>query len=265
MKYYSIKYKKTDVYFTDSGKGPAIVLLHGFLGSSEIWKDFIKDLSLDYRVVAVDLPGHGKTGNIAIVHSMEMIAETVKAVLNHLKIKKCTMVGHSMGGSVTLAFAELFPFMLNGFGLVHSTAYDDTPEGKKNRDKMVETVRKDRLKFIISFIPNLFPNNDVEKFSVKIKLLQKIASTMSKESVIASLEGMKIRRNRIDVIRNSKVPMLFVIGKKDPRLPFEKVLPQLAECNNGYVTILGNAGHMGFIEAPKEVLHSIRALLRIVK
>ena len=265
MIYNLIKFRKTDVYFTDSGKGPAIVLLHGFLGSSEIWKDFINDLSLDYRVVAVDLPGHGKTGNIAEVHSMELMAESVKAVLNHLKIRKCTMVGHSMGGSVTLAFAELFPSLLNGFGLVHSTAFDDTPEGKVNRDKMIETVRKDRLNFIIGFIPNLFPAESVEKYSVKIKLLQKLASTMSKESVIASLEGMKIRKNRVDVISNSRVPVLFIIGKKDPRLPFEKVLPQLAACNNGYVTILGNVGHMGFIEAPKECLHSIRALLRIVK
>jgi pimeloyl-ACP methyl ester carboxylesterase len=257
-----LKYKNTQIFFTDSGRGKTLVLLHGFLESSEIWKDFSKQLSKEFRIITIDLLGHGKTGNIGEIHTMEMMADAVKFVLNNQMIRKCTMIGHSLGGSVTLAFAEMFPNKLNGFGLFHSTAFDDSPEGKINRDKMVEAVNHNHINFIYSFIPNLFPHETVNKFDDKIKLLQVMASSMSTESIVAALLGMKLRKSRIDVLSNATVPVLFIIGKKDTRLPFEKVLPQLAACNNSSITILGNVGHMGYIEAPEETLYAIKSFLK---
>ena len=88
---------------------------------------------------------------------------------------------------------------------------------------------------------------------------------MTKESVVAALEGMKIRKNRVNILSSSKVPVLFIIGKKDSRQPFEKVLPQLAACNNCSITILGNVGHMGYIEAPKETLYAIKSFANQLK
>lgn len=262
--YHSIKYKNTNIYYTDSGKGKTLVLLHGFLESSEIWNGFSKILSKKLRVITIDLLGHGKTGNIAKIHTMEMMAEAVKFVLTSLKINKCAMIGHSMGGSVTLAFAEMFPSKLTGFGLFHSTAYDDTPEAKTNRDKMIKAVNHNHINFICSFIPGLFHEGTIKKFADKIKLLQEKASSMSKESVVAAIAGMKLRKNRVDVLNKSKVPVLFIIGKKDARLPFEKVLPQLAACNNASITILGNIAHMGYIEAPKECLNAIKSFVNLL-
>jgi len=254
----SIKYKNTSVNYTDEGKGKVLVLLHGFLESLEIWNDFSNELSKDFRVITIDLLGHGKTGDIDKIHTMEMMAEAVKFVLDTLKIDKCTMVGHSMGGSVTLAFAEMFPEQLNGFGLFHSTAYDDSPEVKINRNRMIEAVNNNHIGFINSFIPNLFPPETVNNFTDKIINLQRLAGSMHKDSINAAINGMKLRRNRLDVISNSKVPVLFIIGKKDSRQPFEKVLPQIAASNNSTVIILGNVGHMGHIESPKETIYAIK-------
>lgn len=254
-----ITFKNTPVHFTDNGKGKAIVLLHGFLGAAEIWVPFTRVLSKEYRIVTIDLPGHGLTGNISAVHSMELMAETVKAVLDNLRIKKCCLIGHSMGGSVTLAFAELFPAMLTGFGLFHSTSYDDSPEVKLNRDKMVEAVKSNHIQFVCSFIPNLFAPENAEKCGIQIKHLQDLASGMSKEAIIASLVGMKERKNRVDILAGSKVPVLFIIGKKDTRQPFDRVMPQLAVCENATVKILGSVAHMGFIEDVKSCIHTVKA------
>ena len=85
-----------------SSNGPCIVLLHGFLESLCIWDEFVNELSKDFKVLTIDLPGHGKTENFSEVHTMEFMAETVKAVLEHLKIEKCVLIGHSMGGYVRL-------------------------------------------------------------------------------------------------------------------------------------------------------------------
>src|SRR5689334_22537641 len=102
-------FKKDKVTFSDTGKGRVVVLLHGFLGSHEIWKDTIDDLSKSYRVIAIDLPGHGNTANFGYAHSMELMAKCVKTVMDFLKVKKYVIIGHSMGGYVALAFADLFP------------------------------------------------------------------------------------------------------------------------------------------------------------
>ena len=93
-----IVYKNTKVYYSDQGKGPAVVLLHGFLENSSMWSNLIPHLLKRNRVVTIDLLGHGKTGCIGYVHSMELMAEVVNAVLKHLRLRRIQLIGHSMGG-----------------------------------------------------------------------------------------------------------------------------------------------------------------------
>ena len=119
-------FKKGTVTFSDTGKGRAIVLLHGFLGSHQIWEHTIAELSKSYRVIAIDLPGHGATDCFGYVHTMDLIAKCVKAVMDDLRLKKYVIIGHSMGGYAGLAFADLFPDNLKGLCLFHSSAYADT-------------------------------------------------------------------------------------------------------------------------------------------
>lgn len=127
----STDFRGIQVSFNDVGKGRTVVLLHGFLGAKELWGATAKNLSRSYRVISIDLPGHGETPCIGYAHSMELMAKSVKAVMDHLKLKRYVIIGHSMGGYVALAFADLFPDNLKGLGLYHSTAYPDSEEKKK--------------------------------------------------------------------------------------------------------------------------------------
>jgi len=258
----NVLFQKKKIFFTDDGKGDVIVLLHGFMESSKIWKDFVSVLSKVFRVITIDLPGHGKSDNLGEVNSMEMIARVVHKVLRHLGVKKCVLIGHSMGGYATLSFADQYPSFLKGFCLFHSHPFEDTPEGKKNRDRMIRLVKRDKLDFITRFIPDLFAPANKEKYRKEIEKLIERAGKMSAESVIASQKGMKERKDLSAVVKNAKLPVLFILGLKDLKLPSDRLwemvtLPEYAE-----VHILREAGHMGYLEAPLETLQAIYCFAR---
>jgi len=213
--------KKNLLHYNIAGKGPAIVLLHGFLESGEIWKNFSRRLKESFMVITIDLPGHGHSNISGSLTSMDEMAEAVRYVLKSLGVNSCLMAGHSMGGYVTLAFAEKYQRLLKGFVLFHSHAAADSPENRTNRDRVISLVRKDHHSFIKNFIPNLFAPSNVKKLSREIENQKNLADKTPKEGIIAALEGMKNRPDRQHVLLQSKVPVLFIIGKSDNRIPLE--------------------------------------------
>jgi pimeloyl-ACP methyl ester carboxylesterase len=252
-----ITYKGKNIRYKSGGNGHPIVLLHGFLETLDMWKYHARKLSQNYNVITIDLPGFGGSQCIGQVHLMEEMAMVVNKVLQQLDISKCLMIGHSMGGYVTLSFAKRFPGKLKGFGLFHSHALADTPEAKQNRERAVEIVRSDRGLFIINFFPELFAPENVKKFSKEIHQMHLEAMETTPEAIIASLEGMKHRTNNLEILINARVPVLFILGKKDSRVPFEKTLAQASLPAVSEIHILGEAGHMGHIEARKKTLQAI--------
>ena len=104
-------FKNTKISFSESGQGNAIILLHGFLENQSMWNDFVPNLSLKKLVITVDLLGHGSSECLGYIHTMETQAEMIFALLNHLEIKKAAFVGHSMGGYIALAFAEISEYL----------------------------------------------------------------------------------------------------------------------------------------------------------
>jgi pimeloyl-ACP methyl ester carboxylesterase len=246
------------LHYHISGKGPAIVLLHGFLESGEIWKNFVRRLSASFQVITIDLPGHGGSESLSPVNTMDDMAEAVRQVLKSIKVKTCLMAGHSMGGYVTLAYAEKYPRTLKGFVLFHSQAGADSPEARSNRERTITLVNKDHHGFIKNFIPDLFDPANMKKFGREIETLKELADETPKEGIIAALEGMKNRPDRQHVLMNAKVPVLFIIGKNDKRIPMEVVIPQTLLPEHSEVLLLDHVGHMGFIESSGKTFASIK-------
>lgn len=250
-------FKNTDIRFLDQGKGKTIVFLHGFLESLEIWKDFTRELSKKFRVIAIDLPGHGESGCLGYVHSMETMGDSLKAVLKQLRIRKIVLVGHSMGGYAGVAFAEKYPDYIKGLCLFHSTAAADNEVKKKERDQVIKLVKNSKQDLIKNLIPGLFAEKNRKKFSKAITALKKAAKKTPKQGIIAALEGMKERSEREIILRFAAYPILFIVGKEDPVIPFEKIMEQAKLPRNASVLVLENAGHMGFLEAKEETLKRI--------
>ena len=190
------QYKNTSIAYTDTGKGKAIVLLHGFLENQKMWDKYIASFAKKNRVITIDLLGHGDTECLGYVHSMEDNAEAVHAVLSELRIRKAVFVGHSMGGYVALAFAELYPDAVKGLVLLNSTAKEDSPERKTNRDRAIKAVKQSYKGFVSMAIANLFSENNRERLVEEIELVKKEALKTPLQAIVASLEGMKIRKDR---------------------------------------------------------------------
>lgn len=246
------------INYTIKGAGSPVVLLHGFTETLHIWDDFSKRLSESHRVICIDLPGHGQSDCISEIHSMELMADCVKQVLDSLEIKQMVLIGHSMGGYVSLAFAEKYTEMIKGLCLFHSTAFADTEETRNNRKRTNEFIKKNHFHFLCEFIPSLFTPENQEKYKPEIDKLISEAKKMSSQGVIAANTGMASRPDRTLVLKNAAFPVMFIAGKKDVRIPFNKVLEQIAMPNDCVALLMGDVAHMGYFEAREKTYYAIK-------
>ncbi|GAB5556013.1 MAG: alpha/beta hydrolase [Schleiferiaceae bacterium] len=251
-----VLYKGISIEVTQEGKGPAVILLHGFLEDSSMWDDMIPQLSKRNRIIRFDLLGHGKTDCLGYVHSMEEMAEQVHAVITELGLRKVAIIGHSMGGYVALAYAELYPDNLKGLGLFYSTARADSDLKKRDRDRAIATVKKDAKSFVRIAIPNLFRPKSRELFRPAIKDIKKKALATPVRGIVAALEGMKNRPDREVILHFAPYPILFVAGKKDPVLALEASEEQMQAPSVSH-KLLTPDGHMGHIENAEETTRAI--------
>ena len=258
----AIKFQKKNINFTDEGTGKVIVLLHGFTESLKIWSGFATQLSKKFRVITIDLPGHGKSDCVGKTHTMELLADVIFSVLKKLKVGKCLMAGHSMGGYATLAFAEKHPELLRGFCLFNSHCFADTYTEQENRNRTIAIVDKDKFSFVAQFIPGLFPTEVHKKFSKPIEQLIQRASKMEKDGIVAALEGMKIRNDQSELLKKTTIPVLFILGLKDPKAPVARLWEMIGMPAVSETLLLRDCGHMGYIEAPEETYSAILGFAR---
>jgi len=250
--------KAPEIFFIDDGQGDAIVFLHGFLESHEIWDKFTDKLNGKYRIISLDLPGHGRSSVVSDNQSMEMIAEEVKTILEILGIHKCLLVGHSMGGYAAIDFASKYSRLLRGLVLFHTHVEADSDEDKINRDRTIEIVEKDHLEFLGNFTETLFAKDNLEKFPTEINNLKQIAISTSKEGAISSLRGMRDRNDHLASLTKLRIPVLMIAGDQDSRIPIDKVKKQANAAPKVRLEILHGTGHMGFVEAEKESFKLIK-------
>ena len=260
MTYQQIIYKNTSINFSDEGKGTAIVLLHGFLENSNMWKYLQPELAKHYRVICIDLLGHGKTECLGYVHTMEEMADAVHEVVKHLHLKSIVLAGHSMGGYVSLAFAELYPDMVKGLILLNSTSKEDSKERKANRDRAIKAVKKNYQAAISMSIANLFSEANREKLITEIEWAKNEALNTPLQGIVAAQEGMKIRKDREILLHTTDYPKLLILGKKDPVLNFEESVLQIEGTNVQLETL--EDGHMSHLENKKEVEKIFKKFLK---
>lgn len=256
----TILHKNTKINYTDVGKGTAVVLLHGFLENLSMWKTYIPEFSKKHRIIAIDLLGHGETECLGYIHTMEDQADMVHAVLHDLKIRKAIFIGHSMGGYVALAFAELYPENIKGLVLLNSTSRADSEERKANRDRAIAAVKQNYSAFVSMSIGNLFSEDNRERLEEIIETVRQEALKTPLQGIVAALEGMKIRKDREVILHFAPYPMLLILGKKDGVLNYEDSLEQIENTKVELVTFPD--GHMSHIENEKELLKHLIAFLK---
>ncbi|MCP4521747.1 MAG: alpha/beta hydrolase [Cytophagales bacterium] len=269
-KYYQQKRSITERFFNlilmlsyeDLGRGDVVVLLHGFCEDKSLWKDFEEDLSEDYRVINIDLPGFGESPLLEEEVSMAWYADVLNDLLEELAIQKVTIIGHSLGGYIGLAFAEKFPKKLKGLGLIHSNVFADTEERIHIRNKTLIFLEKRGIKrFISSFVPPLFPIKTRKEMQGKIQEVIQMGNEVSTHTAMTVTCAMRDRPSYEKVLKKLVVPVLYVVGKEDTSVPYETSLAQIDIPQKAIIYTLEGVGHMGMLEKPEEVRKAINDLL----
>lgn len=249
----------TALHVCDSEKGEkCIVLLHGYLESLLVWEEFVPLLYKQLRVITLDLPGHGISEVKGELHSMEYLADVVKGALDALGIARCTLVGHSMGGYIALAFCERYPERLEGLVLLSSTPNADTPEKAENRRREITLVKAGKKEQLAHVAPAAgFAEQNRLRLKDAIEDLTEQVFLTEEEGIVALLNGMIERKDRNEMLRKSAVRQLFILGKKDNYIPLEAAEKLAANHPQAQVIWLEESGHMGFLEEPEKTAQAL--------
>jgi pimeloyl-ACP methyl ester carboxylesterase len=283
-------YKGLAIPYTETGNGATVVLLHGFAETGDVWEEQISFLQNHYRVIVPEIPAAtSKEQSIAtdltaltsplydlpfaiaptatsssfeialpLSSSIEEMADATAAFIKSVSDNPVFLLGHSMGGYITLAMAQKYPGLLKAFGLIHSTAFADTEEKKETRRKSIDFIRKnDAEAFFKTSAPGLFSEQSKKEMPERIQENISMATEYASEILIANYEAMMARPDYTSVLSGSKVPVLFIIGKEDKAAPAADVLKQVHLPQVSYFHLLDNVAHMGMWEATEQVNHLI--------
>jgi pimeloyl-ACP methyl ester carboxylesterase len=256
----SIAYQSAQIFYRITGNGKPVILIHGFAEDGEIWNNQIEFLKNDFTLIIPDLPGTGKSELIEDM-SIEGMAESIKEIIIKENISQAIIIGHSMGGYITLAIAEKYPELISAFGLCHSSAFADNEEKKAARLKSINFIKNNgAYEFLKTTIPGLFLKPDGYKPCTD--LIEK-GKQFTPEALIKYYQAMIARPERIEVLKTFKDPVLFIIGEHDKAIPFEQSMQQCYLPAQSHVHILRNSAHMGMWEETDKVNTAMLQFLQL--
>jgi len=237
------------------GNGKPVMLVHGFGETGDVWKSQVAFLKDSFQVIVPDLPGSGQSEMIDDM-SMEGMAEILKNIIDAESPQvppsggfRGAMIGHSMGGYITLAFAKKYSSYLTAFGLFHSSAYADSEEKKTTRKKSIEFIRQHgAFEFLKTSTPNLFSPSSIDEKPELIDGFIRSLNNFSAPALVSYYEAMMKRPDNTTLLKTTRLPVLFILGEHDNAVPLQDGLKQSHLPEKSYIHILHQSGHMGMLE-----------------
>lgn len=251
-----IVFKNRKIRYRSEGKGKHVILLHGFAEDGRIWDHQVKGLKQHFHFIIPDIPGSGSSEMLNGKVSLALYADAVKAIAD-AEIKKgpktFTLIGHSMGGYISMAFAEKYPELLNGLGLFHSTSYADDEQKKEIRNKGIDFIKKNgAASFLKNTVQNLFSEKSKNEKPGLIEKLLNLSKDFSSAALIQYYRAMRDRPDRSSVLQKFQQPVLFIQGMHDNAVPLNSGLAQSHLPGICFFKVLNDSGHMGMWEEETE-------------
>lgn len=254
------------LFYREEGSGLPVLLLHGFAEDGQVWNEVVPWLSAHCRVLVPDLPGSGKSDLLPGEPSIDSLADAMKAFIDQLGIDACVLIGHSMGGYISLAFAEKYPERLKAFGFFHSTAMADSDEKRVARRKSIDFIgQHGSAPFIRQSTPNLFAAETREQRPYLVEDTIRRYSGFAPESLIYYYEAMIRRPDRVGVLQEFAGPVLFIMGAADQVVPYEQAVKQSYSPAISVIHTLAHSGHMGMLEEPVQGSKAIESFLTFIR
>jgi Predicted hydrolases or acyltransferases (alpha/beta hydrolase superfamily) len=210
----------------------------------------------------MDIPGHGISEVLGETHTMEMMADVAVKLLDKLKIERANVIGHSMGGYVALAMAKKYPGKMLSLTLFSSTPNADTEEKKENRRREIEIVASGRKEMLSKVLPGKgFAPANRKRMQDEIDWMALQVMLTEDEGIMALLRGMMEREDMNGMLKESKVPQLFLFGKKDEYITIETAEEVAMNNSQAKVAWLEESGHNGFLEQPEESVRIVEEFI----
>lgn len=261
-------YKSYQIGYKVIGDGNTIILIPGFTESLEIFENIQNQLSEYYKVISIDLPG--TFSSAALFHAesewtIDLFAEAIITVADAEKVENLCLLGHSLGGYISLALASQSPERLLGIGLIHSTAFTDSQDRKEFRLKSIDFITKNGAeKFLEQVVNGLYTDPYKRSNPVSIQKHFNSAKTINKEVLISQYKAMMFRKDYSKMLQSFNKPVLFLAGDEDNLVPLKDTLAQCHLPPVSQISILKKTGHMGFVEHPKEASEILRKYCQLV-
>ena len=239
--------------YDDQGSGSVVLWLHAFPLCRAMWARQLQSLSQVARVIAVDLPGFGKSSLPAKGWTVDGVADTLVEFLSGIGVEQPVVVGGlSMGGYVALALARRHPTRLTGLILADTRAEADTPEARQNRDRMITLAQTEGVAAVFSVMqPKLLAPHTLERHSALVSEITTMAEAQTVPAIVAALTALRDRPDATATLSAIRVPTLVIVGEQDQLTP-PAVAKTLADAIPGaQLAILPEAGHLSNLEVPE--------------
>jgi len=244
--------------FDESGKGPPLVLLHGFPLDARVWKTQRAALSDRFRVITPDLRGFGRSTSDQ-PFSLVDLADDVHELLGQIGALPCVLGGLSMGGYTALAYAKKYTADLRGLVLIDTKAEADTPEGKQGREKMIQLAREKGSKAAADqMMPKMLAPDAAKTRPAVAAELRTIMEACPPKTIEHALAAMRDRPDRSGELESIPVPTLVIVGDADAITPPDVATKMYQSLTDGQLVTIDGGGHMTCMEQPEQVNRAIR-------
>lgn len=247
-----------DIAYVRRGRGPTLVLIHGYPLDHSIWDKVVPLLDGDFDLIVPDLRGFGESDITEDDHSMVGYARDLADLLTHLKIRTAFIAGHSMGGYVALAFARQYTDRVLGLGFVSSQVLADPPDRQEARYATAKQVMLEGVSVVAeSMAPKLSSDKEVQAFA------RELISRQRSLAVETALKAMADRPDSADLFRTFKFPIVIVHGESDALVPIERAREMKAALQSAHLVELSDVGHLPMLENPRAVADGLRFFLKM--
>ncbi|HET7813751.1 MAG TPA: alpha/beta hydrolase [Candidatus Baltobacteraceae bacterium] len=245
------------------GSGDAIVLIHGFPFTKEIWNAQSAQLSKRAQTIRPDLRGFGSSSVPSGPYLMETFAGDLAAVLDAMKIDRASIVGHSMGGYVAMAFARMYTERVSKLVLVCSKLKNDSDEAAANREKLASEIERDvrSALFESPYFTGLFAPETLKNKENQVRIAREIAQRNQPAGLAAAQRGMAQRVDARDIAEDLDFPVLVVAGGRDPIVSLEEAEETRAAFPHADLRVLGASGHVPMVEEPEALSEVLEGFL----
>lgn len=252
------------IFYHVIGNGTPVVLIHGFAEDSTVWDSQVLFLKNNFQLIIPDLPGSGKSQLLQNENvGIQDYADCIHHILQNENINQCIMIGHSMGGYITLAFAEKYQSILKAFGLFHSSAYADDDEKIATRKKAISFIQENGAEqFLKTSIPGLF--YDTQKSRQQIDELLTKGKAFTPAALIQYYKAIIPRPDRTEVLKSFPGAVLFMMGVHDKAVLYVHSLQQCHMPGQSHIHVLRNSAHMGMLEETGQANNNLMNFLQSI-